>query len=515
MPNSKTLLARLTSVRCSAVASIFLAASAGIASAQVPDRFVVSVEAENEAGEQTLFVGTPTGSDSVVLIAPAGVKTIGDADNIVTLFGLGGPVTDVTVEEEFDYVVSADGTRAQLILLDLSFPDGRTLSPSQQADEALADDTDVTAFTFRAARDDQSQPTRMTFRQRVATGADGTFSLRGMTESAPAASVSLGGFVFDTCGNLTAIAPASEDGPALIAIDPVSNLLKANSAAEALELAEPCKQSSGASKAVARAEAAVEEAQRRSEEAAEREAEAKKQREAAEAELQALKDRNASAEAIAAADEKLTAIIADQDERSAEVTAIQKQIDESNALLAEAQRIVEEDGGELAGARQRIKIGTYLLAICGAIAVIALGFIIWFIVRSRRMRSDLAAVKDEKRDIEEAKAAAESKWNDCILENDQGFTVKLPGSKIPKAKGGVTVGRSREDADVVIDREDVSRRHARFEAEGDTVELTDLGSTNKTLVNGSALERGIPRRLYEGDKITFGTNEFKFKIVGL
>ena len=48
------------------------------------------------------------------------------------------------------------------------------------------------------------------------------------------------------------------------------------------------------------------------------------------------------------------------------------------------------------------------------------------------------------------------------------------------------VGRQRDCA-LVLNSESVSRRHARFDCDGDVVMVVDLGSRNGTLVNGTKI----------------------------
>lgn len=70
------------------------------------------------------------------------------------------------------------------------------------------------------------------------------------------------------------------------------------------------------------------------------------------------------------------------------------------------------------------------------------------------------------------------------------------------------LGRSPE-ADIIIDEEGVSRRHARILIEGADTILTDLGSTNGTFVNGNRAERAV---LQEGDKVQIGSTLFKYTL---
>lgn len=70
-----------------------------------------------------------------------------------------------------------------------------------------------------------------------------------------------------------------------------------------------------------------------------------------------------------------------------------------------------------------------------------------------------------------------------------------------------TIGRLPE-CEVVLSDPAVSRRHARIVRRDDAFVLTDLGSTNGTLVNG---ERVTERELRDGDRITVGATVLEFR----
>jgi len=59
----------------------------------------------------------------------------------------------------------------------------------------------------------------------------------------------------------------------------------------------------------------------------------------------------------------------------------------------------------------------------------------------------------------------------------------------------------RGNADVVIDDQEISRRHALVRSEGDSLEIEDLDSLNGTWVNGRRVQRA---RLVEGDIVKIG-----------
>ena len=79
--------------------------------------------------------------------------------------------------------------------------------------------------------------------------------------------------------------------------------------------------------------------------------------------------------------------------------------------------------------------------------------------------------------------------------------------KISLANSPVTVGRLSTN-DIVLGDANVSRRHAELRSDGDRWVLTDLGSTNGSLVNG---RRATKQPLSDDDKLTFGSTELVFR----
>jgi hypothetical protein len=83
---------------------------------------------------------------------------------------------------------------------------------------------------------------------------------------------------------------------------------------------------------------------------------------------------------------------------------------------------------------------------------------------------------------------------------------KYQGGEFPlEEEREIIVGRS-SDLDMVLVEEMVSRRHARIQLVGGSVNIDDLGSTNGTFVNG---ERVTHAELQEGDRVLIGSNILK------
>jgi pSer/pThr/pTyr-binding forkhead associated (FHA) protein len=83
----------------------------------------------------------------------------------------------------------------------------------------------------------------------------------------------------------------------------------------------------------------------------------------------------------------------------------------------------------------------------------------------------------------------------------------------PLHAGTNSVGR--EDADVLLIDATVSRKHATITVDGDTITLTDTGSTNGTTVNGAMLAANQPRTLRANDEIAFGRVTFRLIVPGV
>ena len=95
---------------------------------------------------------------------------------------------------------------------------------------------------------------------------------------------------------------------------------------------------------------------------------------------------------------------------------------------------------------------------------------------------------------------------------DASLPFKLQGEDgdHPLAQGPNIIGRTAE-AEICIDRTEVSRCHARIFVAGTTATIEDLGSKNGTYVNGERLEQ--PTLLSNGDEIWIGRSVARLRFL--
>lgn len=83
------------------------------------------------------------------------------------------------------------------------------------------------------------------------------------------------------------------------------------------------------------------------------------------------------------------------------------------------------------------------------------------------------------------------------------------GKQFPLTTAESIIGRSIE-CQIFIDDRSVSRNHARINVAGTEVVIMDMGSSNKTVVNGTLLADGQPYRLKNNDQVKTGNVIFKY-----
>lgn len=74
------------------------------------------------------------------------------------------------------------------------------------------------------------------------------------------------------------------------------------------------------------------------------------------------------------------------------------------------------------------------------------------------------------------------------------------------------IGKKKDQVDIWIGWEAVSRMHARVEKERNSCFMTDLNSMNGTFVNADRLRPNERRPLSNGDRISFANLHYRVKI---
>ena len=67
-----------------------------------------------------------------------------------------------------------------------------------------------------------------------------------------------------------------------------------------------------------------------------------------------------------------------------------------------------------------------------------------------------------------------------------------------------TIGRSRRQADLVLEHLSVSRAHLELIRTGSGAAIIDLGSSNGTYLNGRQLSKGEKAGIHHGDYLKIG-----------
>ncbi len=119
---------------------------------------------------------------------------------------------------------------------------------------------------------------------------------------------------------------------------------------------------------------------------------------------------------------------------------------------------------------------------------------------SEAARWDLAARDERERLASQAPAV----FLDGADADGQLIALRVPGVVVA-GEGGAVVGRNPFDSTVVLDHDEVSRRHFRLFARGTSVMIEDLNSTNGTTLNDVQLEPGASALIEGGAVLGVGT----------
>jgi pSer/pThr/pTyr-binding forkhead associated (FHA) protein len=89
--------------------------------------------------------------------------------------------------------------------------------------------------------------------------------------------------------------------------------------------------------------------------------------------------------------------------------------------------------------------------------------------------------------------------------------IEGPGDDIAVTEGVISIGRRAENTVVLTGDAYVSGRHAEIVTDSTGTYVTDVGSTNGTVVNGTKITPNERLMLSEGDELHIGHNKFRFE----
>ena len=78
---------------------------------------------------------------------------------------------------------------------------------------------------------------------------------------------------------------------------------------------------------------------------------------------------------------------------------------------------------------------------------------------------------------------------------------------------GIVIGRYPQVCDIVIDDISVSRQHIKIYEKEDGIYAEDIGSTNGTILNGERICKGEMYKIYDGDVVRIGGQEYHIQIL--
>jgi len=134
----------------------------------------------------------------------------------------------------------------------------------------------------------------------------------------------------------------------------------------------------------------------------------------------------------------------------------------------------------------------------------------------RTMNSDDTVCLDEQGTVVLGALEEEEYGETTVLEkkNRKCLCLVRKSDESRVAMTGTTfyIGKSSTNDYCITGNSAVSRKHAVISYNDDEYYLSDLGSTNGTLVNGERIDNGIEKKLMDGDEIVLADEEFCIEI---
>lgn len=189
-----------------------------------------------------------------------------------------------------------------------------------------------------------------------------------------------------------------------------------------------------------------------------------------------------------------------EEQNDAIEAATQQRKQAENDLAVEAERV----------RKQKLYLRYAIVAAAGLLLTVLLGaYLLWRRQNEKRRNAERRVVAEQQRSDRILKARPEP-FQDCLLDDGGSKTYVLHGSLL--SDGGLVVGRHPGQAQIIINRPEISRRHAKFLVRNGGIVIEDLGSANGTKVNDVALRVGEQTPLRDGARIQFGPLSFTLRV---
>ena len=196
----------------------------------------------------------------------------------------------------------------------------------------------------------------------------------------------------------------------------------------------------------------------------------------------------------------------------------EKLVKKTKTLEGEKDTVVKKSEKELSDKEKQKNSLMYIAG--GILFLVLLISIILIRKRNKKIVETNIAVEQKNSQVnqmeQELKESAVT-FNDILLagtdETGKEHRLKINGNALARAKEGQTVGRHGQQADHVLNIEQVSRIHLRLQVEDNKLFVTDLGSFNGTQVNGAALEKDKSNELKNNDELNIGTFTCKVNLL--
>lgn len=215
----------------------------------------------------------------------------------------------------------------------------------------------------------------------------------------------------------------------------------------------------------------------------------------------------------------------------------QKEIEAKNKALAEEKAQAEKDKAKAeeerktaeAEAQKKKQQSTVIYVICGVLLLLATVIALMVVGNKKKrlaaMQRSLMETRKEAENQRQAAAVAQEEllassatFDNILLrgvdEAGVEHRLKINGAALARSRDGQTLGRDPNLCDLVINQDQLSRKHLKLWIAQDALFGQDLGSFNGTSINGRDVHDGQSFRIQHGDRLRLGTLDCEVYLTG-